>query len=180
MKPSTMRLKPSTDVGQGQGVEQSAGIAVDDVDSVHVLQTSGTSWLVRHARVPDRAGSLVGCIEEHDGVYEVMHVNDGFEWQIFMTLAEAIDNLTRQAYSRRASSAADPLSHVPAAMNAALLTSGSGPAAEESLLPRSARSNAEEVNSDALVKVVRNWLRHPGRKVEGGVRSGAGLTLVRR
>jgi hypothetical protein len=92
---------------QAQDVPSSVDVSSHNGDSILVQQTSRKSWVVRHAPVPDRTGSLIGCVEERDGLYEVMRINDGFQLHNFMTLDEAIENLARLAHARAASSPAD-------------------------------------------------------------------------
>jgi hypothetical protein len=92
---------------QDQDVPSLVDVSSHNGDSILVQQTSRKSWVVRHAPVPDCAGSLIGCVEERDGFYEVMRINDGFQWHNFMTLDDAIQNLARLAHARAASSPAD-------------------------------------------------------------------------
>ena len=96
-------IKPNPAVareaGNAQDVSSSTVVDNDDNDDNDILveRTSGKSWLVRQARAQGRAERLLGCIEEREGVYEVMRVNDGFEWRIFMSLDDAIGDLTALA-----------------------------------------------------------------------------------
>lgn len=92
---------------QDQDVHSSADVSSHNDDSILVQQTSRKSWVVRHTPAPDCVGSLIGCVKERDGLYEVMRINDGFQWYNFMTLDNAIRNLARLAHTRATSSPAD-------------------------------------------------------------------------
>lgn len=97
---------------QAQDVHSAVDVTVPNDDSILVQQTSGKSWVVRHGPVPDRASSLLGCVEERDGVYEVMRISDGFRWHIFTTFDDAIENLARLAQTRATSLPTDLFSHL--------------------------------------------------------------------
>jgi hypothetical protein len=62
---------------------------------IQVDALSASEWRVCDTRVPSNdASSLIGFIEEHDGVYEVMHFADPIEFTFAPSLDAAIAHLT--------------------------------------------------------------------------------------
>jgi hypothetical protein len=83
--------------------------------------TMTKSWCNKHPQkvgscdiYPSRItpGGLIGCVEERDGTYEVMRINDGFRWQTYTTLDDAIEDLTQLAQTRSPALPTDLFSHL--------------------------------------------------------------------
>jgi hypothetical protein len=114
MTPSTVgpKFADTNELAQIYDVRSSVvGTACND-DQILVQQTSTKSWVVRHLPVPDHSGGLIGCVEERDGTYEVMRINDGFRWQTHTTLDDAIKDLSQLAQTRSPAPPTDLFSHL--------------------------------------------------------------------
>lgn len=81
-------------------------------DQILGQQTSTKTWIVRYLPVSDHAGGLIGCVEERDGTYVVLRVNDGFRWQTYTTLDDAIEDLIQLAQTRSSALPTDLFSHL--------------------------------------------------------------------
>jgi hypothetical protein len=114
MTPSTVGPKSADidELAQIYDVRSSVVETACNDDQILVQQTSTKSWVVQYLPVPDHTGGLIGCVEERDGTYEVMRTNDGFRWQTFTTLDDAIEDLAQLAQARSPASPTDMFSHL--------------------------------------------------------------------
>lgn len=80
-----VRSPPSAAEAPGDPPVERPGILVHRV--------ADRGWLVRDSSVPPGIRSLLGCIEERAGRFELMELGEGFRWTTFDSLAGAVAQL---------------------------------------------------------------------------------------
>ena len=60
-----------------------------------LVQTSERGWLIEAIEHPAQSRGLLGCIEQHDGGFELMELGGGFAWSTFPTMLCVLEYMSR-------------------------------------------------------------------------------------